>query len=91
MSTILNASVLILAALIGPSALGQAPGDDLRSLTVGELKRIYLACNRDLMQGQRHTTTIMRCSVAYEELKRRAFDGDFEKLLAWSRAQPAVR
>jgi hypothetical protein len=30
----------------------------------------------------------MKCSVVYEELKQRAFGGDFHKLLAWSKAQP---
>jgi hypothetical protein len=34
------------------------------------------------------TGSVAACSVVYEELKRRAFDGDFDRFLAWSRAQP---
>jgi hypothetical protein len=30
------------------------------------------------------TGAIMMCSVIYEELKHRAFDGDFPRLKAWA-------
>jgi hypothetical protein len=39
------------------------------------------------MRGLLGGAEVKACSVFYEELKKRAFDGDFDKLLAWSRAQ----
>ncbi len=60
-------------------------------IPIDELKSVYLACNRAATGGQLNTGGIMKCSVVYEELKRRAFGGDFHKLLAWSKAQPPAR
>jgi hypothetical protein len=59
-------------------------------VTIEELKTIYLSCDREAMRARLTNAMIMQCSVVYEELKWRAFDGDFEKLLAWSRSQAAV-
>jgi hypothetical protein len=39
------------------------------------------------MRSQLGSNDIAVCSMIYEELKKRAFHGDFEKLLAWSKAQ----
>lgn len=58
-----------------------------QQLTVDELKRAYLACNRGALDDRLGTAGIIRCSLIYEELKRRAFGGDFGKLLVWSRSQ----
>ena len=55
--------------------------------TVDELKRAYLLCNRTAMNGSMKHAAAMQCSILYEQLKERAFDGDFYKLLEWSRAQ----
>jgi hypothetical protein len=68
-------------------ALGQVPEDHLKSLAVVELKSLYLACERAAMQGMLGHGDARYCSVAYEELKRRGFGGDFEKLLTWWRAR----
>jgi hypothetical protein len=52
---------------------------------------MYLACDHAAMQGRLDSGAIAQCSVLYEELKRRAFDGDFDKLLAWSRNQAIAK
>lgn len=59
--------------------------------TIGELKALYLRCSDAALQGRLASAEIGQCSIVYEELKRRAFDGDFDRLLAWSRAQAAMR
>jgi hypothetical protein len=59
----------------------------LTTLAVDELKRAYLWCDRAAANGRLRAAEIAQCSVFYEDLKRRAFDGDFERLLAWSRTR----
>jgi hypothetical protein len=71
-------------ALAVPLAQAQPPKD----LPVDELKRVYLSCSDAALDRRLGNGGIQYCSMIYEELKRRAFDGDFERLLAWSRAQP---
>jgi hypothetical protein len=80
----------LLAALATPLAYGQSPGA-LKDLSIDELKRVYLGCDSAAIGGQLSKSEIMLCSVVYEELKQRAFGGDFDKLLAWSRAQPSAQ
>jgi hypothetical protein len=91
MNTIRCTAVLLLAALAWPLAGGQTDEVALKSLSVDALKAVYLACDRAAMHGTLGAAEIAQCSVAYEALKRRAFDGDFQKLLAWSSAQRPVR
>jgi len=58
--------------------------------TPAQLKSIYLQCNQLAETTLLDFGTAARCSIAYEELKHRVFDGDFQRLLAWSRRQQAV-
>lgn len=53
-------------------------------MPIEALKTVYLNCERTAVGGGQETSEIMRCSVVYEELKRRAFDGDFRRLKAWT-------
>jgi hypothetical protein len=80
--------VIVVAMLRPVPAVGQPDTDALRGMTIDELKRIYLRCDRAATRHRLSAGAIAACSVVYEELKWRAFDGDFEKLLAWSRLQP---
>jgi|AP12_2_1047962.scaffolds.fasta_scaffold01352_4 hypothetical protein len=80
-----------LVALTTPLAHSQAYGGKPIVIPIDELKSAYLACNRAATRGRLNTGGIMKCSVVYEELKQRAFGGDFHKLLAWSKAQPPAR
>ena len=91
MSFIRTAVIVMLVALTAPSAVGQADESRLKTMTVDDLKSLYLACDRAAMRGLLAAGAIAQCSAVYEELKRRAFGGDFERLLAWSRLDPGVR
>jgi hypothetical protein len=51
---------------------------------IAGLKLIYLDCERMAANGDLDTSEIMKCSMIYEELKRRAFDGSFRLLKAWA-------
>jgi hypothetical protein len=57
-----------------------APG----ALSIEQLKDFYLGCERDAAAGALATEDVMHCSIAYEELKHRAFDGDFKRIRAWT-------
>jgi hypothetical protein len=81
---------LSLAALASAIAHEGPPRGVAEAVSIEELKFAYLSCNRAAMDGHLDKATIMQCSVVYEELKRRAFGGDFEKLLAWSRREGTV-
>jgi hypothetical protein len=54
--------------------------------SVEELKTLYLKCDSATVAGRLSRSDAMLCSVIYEALKHQAFDGDFDRLLAWSRA-----
>ena len=88
---VVGAVALVLLAAAAPSARGYSPGGAPQAIPVDELKQMYLACNRAATASRMSSGSIMQCSIVYEELKRRAFGGDFDELLAWSRAQPPVR
>ncbi|TIM79229.1 MAG: hypothetical protein E5Y58_01595 [Mesorhizobium sp.] len=51
------------------------------------LKDLYLDCEREAAAGALGTDDIMQCSIAYEELKRRAFDGNFARIRVWAETQ----
>lgn len=91
MSFVHRAGIVMLVALAPAWAVGQADESRVKTMTVDELKSLYLACDRAAMRGLLGSAAIAQCSVIYEELKRKAFDGDFEKLLAWSRLHPGAR
>jgi len=78
-------------ASTAPAAHAESRAPALEDLRIDELKRVYLSCNSAALRGRLDTAAVRQCSVVYEALKRRAFGGDFLKLLAWSRAQPAAR
>lgn len=82
---------LVAAALVGTPAAAQAQPmrDDVKHLSIETLKRDYLACHRASMRRALDSGEAMHCSVIYEALKHRAFGGDFERVLAWTRAQDA--
>ena len=61
------------------------------SALIEDLKRHYLECDRASLAQGLSRADVMLCSTVYEALKRHAFDGDFDKLLAWSRANTSPR
>lgn len=73
-------SLTVLASL----ACG-APADAETMPSIDELKRSYVDCERRALLERIPSDEIMQCSVVYEDLKRRAFDGNWIKLWQWSR------
>jgi hypothetical protein len=82
---------LVLVALAVPNAYGQSQYGEPKDVPIDELKRAYLSCSGAALSGRLSGGEIMACSLVYEELKRRAFGGDFHKLLAWSKTQPPAQ
>lgn len=89
MNAFRSAFILVVAALTTPLIVGEDRRIETKHVPSDELKMLYLSCDRAATGGELNTTGIMYCSVVYEELKWRVFDGSFEKLLAWSRSQPS--
>jgi hypothetical protein len=52
------------------------------------LKRVFLNCNCEALLRALDGEQAMACSVIYERLKETVFDGDFDRLLEWSRSRP---
>ncbi len=89
-----GAVVVALLAADMPSAQTAAVEREPSALSIEELKQAHLACDREAMQRALPAAEAMMCSVIYERLKQRAFGGDFDSFLAWSRANsstPGVR
>jgi hypothetical protein len=72
---------LVLVVLGSAARAHEAP----QAMSIDELKRGYVSCSEAAVKSRLDNGSVMHCSVIYEELKRRAFGGDFERLLAWSR------
>lgn len=69
------AAALLLTAGAPSGAQAQTPVEDL--------KRHYLDCKRRAQAVRPEAMDAASCSRIYEELKRRAFDGDFRRLHEW--------
>lgn len=90
-AAIIRVVTLVAIALAAPIAHGHSHSGEFEGVPIAELKRVYLSCDRAATGGRLNSAAIMQCSIVYEELKKRAFGGDFGKLLAWSRAQSSVQ
>lgn len=60
--------------------------DGMRTLSESDLKTLYRHCLNASLQGPMGMPEIVLCSTASEALLKRVFSGDFEALLAWSKA-----
>jgi hypothetical protein len=77
--------ILTLLSLSATSAtLAQSTAPIRNEISLDGLKSTYLACERTALSGRMESGAIMVCSAIYEELKHRAFDGDFPRLKAWA-------
>lgn len=61
----------------------------LLTLPEPELKGVYLHCSRESTQRIMGYGEIALCSIVYETVLKRIFAGDFDALLAWSKAASA--
>lgn len=89
----MNAYPQVVALLCLASSLGFAHGqsssmvDGAQKLSIPELKRVYLACDVASSADRLGAHEAMWCSIIHEELKKRAFGGDFDQMLTWWREQ----
>jgi hypothetical protein len=87
------ARVMLGALMIATSPVSMSVSDarDLASvhadMAIEQLKDVYLDCEREALAGALGTDDAMYCSMAYEELKRREFHGNFERIRVWTEAQ----
>ena len=63
----------------------------IQRLPDADLKEFYLRCNRAALRGGLGSGEVALCSVGYETLLKRTFEGDFHALLDWRRAQQGKR
>ena len=81
------AAVLPLA-LAANMALAET--EKFASAPIDELKQTYLACDRAASRQLLDAATAAHCSFVGEALQKRAFEGSFDRLLAWWRAEKDV-
>lgn len=87
-SKLLHGTVAVVLALVaaGPATANPSRAR-LASASVEELKRVYLDCDRAATRALLDFAVAAHCSMVGEELKHRVFGGDFDRLIAWWRAQ----
>ena len=73
------------------AADGSAAIAHIQQLADTDLKEFYLRCNRAALRGGLGSGEAALCSVGYETLLKRTFEGDFRALLDWRRTQHAAR
>jgi hypothetical protein len=75
-------------ALSTPLGLVAATGASATSASsIDDLKRGYVACEGAALSNRLDKGDVVQCSVIYEELKHRAFGGDFQRLRAWYQSE----
>ena len=74
-------------ALSASMAYAQAGTVELASTPIDELKEVYMTCDRAASRQVLDMETAAQCSFVGEALQARAFEGSFDKLLAWWRTE----
>lgn len=80
-------ALLLLLSLSAASALAQGQPRFLHTVSLTELKQVYLACDRAASRQLLDMETAAHCSFVGEALQKRAFEGNYELLLAWWRTE----
>lgn len=83
-------ALALAAALPAPRSHAQVDPGRLDAVSIEWLKATYLACDR-ITRAQRVPAAIAeRCGEIADQLRLRAFGGDFERLIAWWEAERRV-
>lgn len=83
----MNPKRICFSAGVVLAAAASAASPITPSVTIEDLQTAWLRCDREASSGLVDPGTAAQCSVVHEQLLRRAFDGDFAKLLNWWKAQ----
>jgi hypothetical protein len=78
---------MMFAASLAAAANANTTNGERMETPVDSLKRLYLVCERAAINGTLSPDGVAYCSAVYDELTRRAFGGNFEKLWAWAKEQ----
>lgn len=78
---------LLAALLSGIAGAAPGPSPDEDRTALASLETAYLACDRESRRRVLAPGEAAHCSRIGEELLQRRFGGDFDRLLAWWRAQ----
>lgn len=89
MNRIHLAATMVALPLLASPARGDPNRIAAETLQVDALKAAYLACDRDTSRDRMEPATASRCMAISSVLMRRAFEGDFDRLIAWWRAEKA--
>jgi hypothetical protein len=101
LKAMLRAPLGIACLMVAGAAVAQSPAtgsardpdaqlvQQLEQLSHGQLRALYVDCSNEAEKRLLGSGEAAVCSFVYETLKRRVFGGDFDALLAWSRAQRA--
>jgi hypothetical protein len=75
-------AVIVFAFGVQRSAGAEEPSL-IGSMSIEDLKGLYLSCEEAAIVSRLDSGDAMYCSVIYEELKKKAFAGDFKRMKAW--------
>lgn len=78
--------IAVLGVLCASVALQQASANELHrigSMPIEELKGVYLGCEQAATASRLAGNDVMYCSLVYEQLKQKAFGGEFRLIRAW--------
>ena len=89
MNTIHLVATMVALPLLASTARGDPSRIAAETLQVDALKSAYLACDRQTSRGRMDPATASRCMAISSVLTQRAFEGDFDRLIAWWRAEKA--
>lgn len=75
--------VAVICASGRPEQLNANESHHIGSMPIEELKSVYLSCEQAATASRLTSDDVMHCSVVYEELKDKAFGGEFRQIMAW--------
>jgi hypothetical protein len=75
-------NAIAFAIILG--SVSPSQGETNADMSVAMLKQAYLDCESRALTQQINSGEVAQCSVIYEELKLRSFDGDWKLLWKWT-------
>ena len=89
--SLLLAAAVFSGAFAGPTLAEPMHAEPVHvaiaALPLEHLKLAYLGCDRAATGGTLDVPSFQRCVFVGDELLRRGFDGDFDRLIAWWRVE----
>ena len=75
--------VAITLAFVATPAIGDDRPSAIGAQSVDRLKALYLGCEQAASSGSLTGGGVMSCSMVYETLKEKAFEGEFRQIRSW--------